>query len=427
MRILLVNPHETDQGGFSNVPLGLLYLAAALRAQGHEVSVVDGYLDGWAGIVSRIDEFAPEMVGITSYTPGRHKALDIARYAKEMPWNPMVVLGGPHPSIMWRQILEHYQFVDACVVGEGEQALVEIAAAGSAAGIPGVACRQDGKVSIGPRRKYVADLDEILFPAWDLVELDRYPGGGNVVMDVRGGPVPLGQVRIPVVFSRGCPGECSFCSTWWIWRGHRSRSGHNMAGELEMLNMRGYKHFVFEDDAMTIDRDRTLDLCREIVERDLHLAFFCTSRVDAMDDELALALKEAGCYGMSFGLESGAPEILDRIGKRQSMDDVRRAVDACRKAGIAVCGLMIVGNVGETDQTINQSVAMLRDLGVEDIGTVGGLWILPGTRVYRLSRQKGLIDDDFWLGQEPFKVWMDGFDRATLNKWHGAICTRSYV
>lgn len=423
MKVLLVNPPNTSQGGFSNAPLGLLYLAGALEQDGHEVALVDGYLDGWDGI-DRALSTGPEMVGITCYTPGRHNAMECARRAKGV--GAMTVLGGPHPTIMWKQILENYPEVDLCVLGEGEMTIRELAMWPNPGAVSGLAYRSSLGPVQTPHRPQVKNLDLIDFPAWHLCELDRYPGGSGIV-EARNHYIHLGQVRVPIVATRGCRHHCWFCSSWWIWEGHRARSGANVADEVQILVERGYHHFVFEDDAFTQYRASIMDFCMEVVDRDLPIAFFCTTSVDAFDAELARALKYAGCYGVSFGIESGSQRILDRIGKGTTVYQNEMAILQAKAAGLAVCALIIVGNVGETDDTINETVGFLRRCDVQDIGTLGALWVFPGTALHGYAKRQGYVDDNYWLGpQETFTLY-DGWTPEHLGRWHHAVCTRTFL
>lgn len=406
MKVLLVNPHQTDQGGFSNAPLGLMYLASAIRDIA-EVKISDGYLVGREGIFKDIDEFTPEVVGITCYTPGRHKALEIARYAKSK--GCITVLGGAHPSIMYEQLFNYYPFIDYIVKGEGELAFLNLL------------------ISIEQKDSYhsklyeyqpVENLNRIQFPAWDLVNLFAYPGGGNVCYK----GIPLGQPRIPVIFSRGCTGHCNFCSTFWIWKTYRTRSPQNMVDEIEQLVSMGFTHLVFEDDTLTADLSNTKDMLRELIRRDLKIAFFATTKVDSFDEEVATLLYDAGCYGLSFGIESGSQIILKRIGKTMMIEDTKRTIAQAKKAGLDVCALTMVGNPGETNETINETINLLREMDIKDVGTIGCVWVLPGTALYNQCKFKDLIDDDFWLGEEEVFVYREP---QFESRWHGHICTKT--
>jgi anaerobic magnesium-protoporphyrin IX monomethyl ester cyclase len=423
LRIQLINPCETAQGNFSSAPLGLAYIASALLQDGHDVSIEDGYISGWEG-VDRALATGPDLVGVTCYTPGRHKSLEVCRRAKRA--GAVTVMGGPHPTIMHKQILQHYPEVDVCVLGEGEQTIREIAEGKAWPEIDGIAYRLGSEIIRTKRRQNIADLDEIPFPSWDCLTqpLNHYPGGGGI-HDIRGHKVSLGQVRVPLVMSRGCTGHCLFCNTFAHWRGYRARSGKNVADEVEMLVNRGYHHFVMEDDAMSLNRQTVMDFCHEIVARDLPIAFFATTRVDALDKEMAEALKQAGAYGLSLGIESGSQKILDRLSKGTTVEMNERALRIAKEAGLATCALVMVGTPGETDETINATIDLLRRCDVDDIGTLGQTWVFPQTALYQYAKRKGYINDDFWLGTAETFTLYDGWTEAQRARWHGHICTKT--
>jgi len=402
-RVLLVNPHETQQAGFSNPPLGLLYLAGNLLKNGFEVKLVDGCLEGKEAVKDAIEKFRPEIVGITCLTPGRKKALEIAEMAKNFDANVKVVMGGAHPTIMHKQIMENYPCVDYIVLGEGEETLLEIAQGQDPARINGVVYRDNGKIVKTPPREYIQNLDNIPMPAWHLLELNKYPAIDHGVY--RG--INLAEVpRISIIFSRGCKGHCDFCSTWWIWKGWRHRSAKNMADEIELLYRdHGIRHFCFADDAMTVDRQATIEFCDEIIDRQLNIVFHVTTRTDCVDEVVLEKLKAAGCYKISFGIETGSPALLEKMCKENDIANAERAIKLSKKAGLLATALLIIGNVGETKETVRDTIRFLRRTKPDDIGCVGGLWILPGTKLYQACKRKGYINDDYWLTDEPLKIY----------------------
>ncbi len=375
--VLLVNPHDSSQGGFSSAPLGLAYLAGSLAEAGVDVRIVDGYLDGFDGIKTAIDTWRPEWVGVTCYTPGRHQALKVLQYAKSV--GARTVIGGPHPTIMAEQMRAHYPFVDHIIRGEGERVLLELVADNIEPSVP----------------QRASDLDSIPFPAWHLLELNRYPGG--IPQSFRG--IDLGEPRIPVIFSRGCRGSCAFCSTWWVWKGWRRRSPENMVAELEILQHRyGVHHLVFQDDAMTLDVEATKELCRQIVGHGLRFGIFGTTRTDACDSEMFTLMAEAGFYGVSMGIESGSQRMLDLMGKRNTVEQNEAAINMAHAAGLAVCALIVQGYPGETDEDRRLTREFLNRTRPVDVGTIGCTWVLPGTKLYRQMVSEGRITDDYWLG-----------------------------
>ena len=421
-RVLLINPDDTAQGGFSNPPLGLAYLAGTLEKHKIDVRIVDGYLAGRHEIEKQVKGYEPDIVGITCYTPGRIQALSIATWVKRYRDNILTVIGGAHPTIMWKQILHHYPDVDICVLGEGEQTLVEIALNYPRETIQGIARRDDGSAIRNSSREYVTDLDSIPFPAWHLLPLNKYPARGQ---DIWNGIDLSKEPRVSVIYTRGCSASCEFCSTWWIWKGHRSRSANNMCDELDLLShVYNVKHIVFADDAFSVDMRAAKELCQTIIDRRLKLAWMATTRVDAVDRELLALMRRAGCYEISYGVESGSQRLLDKMGKKASVETAKQAISATRQVGIQATALLIVGNQGETKESINETVDFLREANPNKIGSVGGLWIFPGTVLYQHAKHDGLIDDSFWLTDQDTPVYLAEHTRKDLEMFLLAVDRR---
>jgi radical SAM superfamily enzyme YgiQ (UPF0313 family) len=189
-----------------------------------------------------------------------------------------------------------------------------------------------------------------------------------------------------------------------------------MADELELLYRDfGIRHFCFADDAMTVNRQATIELCDEIIARGLTIAFHVTTRTDCVDEVMLRKLKEAGCYKIAFGIETGSPLLLDKMGKANDIETSEKAIRLAKEAGIEVTALMIVGSVGETWDTIKQSVAFLKKTRPDEVGCAGGLWIFPGTKLFRDAKKQGYIDDDFWLTDEPYKTYTAEYSLAELS------------
>jgi radical SAM superfamily enzyme YgiQ (UPF0313 family) len=413
-KVLLVTPHETEQDGFTNPPLGLLYLAGTLLKHGFDVRIVDGCLQGITAVQKGLEEFNPHIVGITCLTPGRKKVMEIARMVKKYDHSIKVVLGGAHPSIMYNQIIEQYPEVDYVVIGEGEITLLEIARGDDISQISGMVYRsQEGKPVKNRSRNYVENLDDLPQPAWHLIDVRKYPARGKGF--IRGINLSK-EPRVSVIFSRGCKGHCDFCSTWWIWRGWRHRSAKNMVDEIELLYKDcGVKHFCFADDALTVDRQATIALCDEILARNLNIAFTATTRTDCVDEELLRKLKQAGCYEMGYGIETGSSDLLDKMRKENHLENSEIAIRLSKKIGIKTTALIIVGSIGETHETIQETVLFLQKSKPDLIGCAGSLWILPGTKVYQYCKKQGFIDDNFWLSEEPYKIYTLEHSREELN------------
>jgi len=405
MKVLLINPPGTDQSGFISPSPGLLYLAGNLLKHSIDVQFVDGCLEGLSAITRAVEEYSPDIVGIPCLTYYRHRAIEIAQLVKEMRPQVKVVFGGAHASIMYDQLLSNYPCIDYIVIGEGEMTLLELAQGNDVAGIDGLAYREHGAVIKNKTRQYVENLDELPFPAWHLIDFTKYPPWGRGYKN----GINLGRApRVPVVFSRGCKGHCDFCSSWWLWRGYRHRSPRNMADELEMLYRTfRMRHFCFVDDAMSVDMQATMELCDEIVARKLKIAFSITTRTDCVDEQLLKKLKAAGCYQIAFGIETGSPELLTKIFKENSVETSEKAIHMAKAEGIRVTALIMVGNIGETYETITDTLNFLKRTQPDELGSGIGLYIMPGTKLYRECKHRGVIDDDFWLTNEPYRIYTE--------------------
>jgi radical SAM superfamily enzyme YgiQ (UPF0313 family) len=426
-KVLLINPPELTYGGFFCPPLGLLYLAGTLRDKGIDVQFIDGCISGWSGIREKIRTYMPNIVGITCLTSTRKKVLAIAKMVKDKNKNATVVLGGVHPTIMYQQVLEHYDDVDIVVRGEGEISFLEIGQGIDLDKIDGIAYRDGTKVLKNADRHYVQNLDTLPFPAWDLIAdtLSEYPTTfPRGLINHNGIDIPHGP-RIPVIYSRGCIGHCDFCSSWWIWKKWRYRSAKNMVDELEWLyESFKIRHFCFDDDTITMDKQAILDLCDEIVKRRLHIAFSVNTRTDYIDFEILEKLKQAGCYIISYGIETGSPTLLSRMKKENDIQSSETAIALTKRAGLFPGVLIIVGYVGETKETIDETIDFLQRNDVDAIGSVGGLCIFPGTGVYKYAKKLGIIDDNFWLGDEPYMLYTREHSLRRLRFFTHAIRNR---
>ncbi|MBU4311970.1 MAG: B12-binding domain-containing radical SAM protein [Candidatus Omnitrophica bacterium] len=418
-KVLLINPPESGMGEHSFPPLGLLYVAGVLQKENVQVKIIDGFLDGWQGIESSIRDYKPDIVGMTCHTYARVQVLKIAKLAKEILRGVTVVVGGAHPTIMARQMLENYTFIDVVAIGEADYTLLDICRGRDYSEIPGIGYRHEDKVIINPERKIIDDLDSVPFPAWNLLDLKRYPPDGEGVyrgIDLEKEPC------IPILFSRGCVGNCNFCSNRLMWKRWRHRSPTNTLDELELLNKKfSIKHFVFIDDCFSVNKKATIELCRGIAERKLNIVFDIVTRTDCVDDEVLQALKDAGCYQINYGIETASPRLLKIMGKPVGLEISEKAIKLTNSHGIRSTALFIAGCVGETAKTINETIDFLNRTDPSRIGVGKGLMIFPGTRLYNLAKEKGFISDDFWLTDYTWKVYTLDNSRMWLNIFGNAL------
>ncbi len=371
---------------------GLLSLAAVLRRAGHAVEVVDADLEHLAParVAERAARFGSRVVGITMNTFQVHAGLDVARAVKASRPDTVVVAGGPHPSAVPEDVLKE-EAVDAACVGEGEETVVELADAIEAGrpldGIAGIAWRDGDRVRRTPPRPGLADLDALPFPAYDLAgDLRRYPGAHPV----RQPP------SMHVLASRGCPFRCTFCSDAVFGKHVRFVSPARVADEIEALHRDfGVREVFFQDDTMNLKREWFEAVCDALIARDLprRVVFKTQFRVNRtlIDAALLAKAKAAGCWAVFFGVESGSQAVLDGIRKGTTLDEIRRAFDLARGAGLTTIASFMVGNIGDTVQTVADSVSLCRQIAPDEFGFAIAT-PLPGTEFHRVAREKGWIE-----------------------------------
>jgi anaerobic magnesium-protoporphyrin IX monomethyl ester cyclase len=384
-KIALVNP-PLLKGVYHHqlfLPLGLAYLAAVLKKNGHEVTVIDCLaLDmNHEQLKVKIASFEPDVVGITSMTPMIQSTLLSARVAKEACPDAVVTLGGPHATFMDRQILEQEAAVDVVVRGEGEQTLLEmaqnVAESKSLHKIDGITLRDGDQIIQTPNRSFIQNLDELPYPAYDCFQLDRYR--------------LFGKLFLPIITSRGCPFQCSFCTTSRILgKEYRARSPKNIVDELEFLkNTYGADAFTFYDDTLTLDKNRIFKICEGIKARKINLPWDCQTRVDQVSREVLAEMRATKCQQVFFGVESGCQEILDAVKKRTTVEQNAKAIELAKEAGLFVAISIMIGYPGETKDMLRQTLGFVRKTEPDDVYLCVAT-PYPGTELRRLVEEMGL-------------------------------------
>lgn len=415
-RILFINPTENQQAGYKPSPLGLLYLASFLRTYNKKltVGVVDGAIEGEKAIIERLKEIKPDLVGVSVLTLGRHHSLKVARLAKQIVPGCKVVFGGIHATLMSQQMMENYSEVDYIVRGEGEVVLNDLVSGKKLNKINGLVFRNtDGAVVKNPNQALIKDINTIPFPAWDLVDLSKYPARGYGTIN---GINLENEVRFTVIFSRGCMGACTFCSSWIVWTGYRTRTGKNVADEIELLvKNHNAKHFWFCDDTLTGNREEMISFCKEIIKRKLKVAMMGNTRVDKVDEKLLSWMKKAGFYRLDYGIESGSPAMLLKINKRTDLEKIKRAMTITKKSKMQAGALMMYGLPGETEKDRVLSEKLMSQIKPDGIGTLGEVWIFPGTALYVQAKNAKIISDNFWLKKKPYYPYRGGIGNDPIN------------
>lgn len=391
MRILLVQANKSE--GIAPVfPLGLAYLAGSLLKTRHKVRSFDLYLyrDHKGGLKKTMAEFCPDVVGISlrnldnqqysapvSFLPEVRQAVKICQESSRA----KIIVGGSGFSIAPEQLLD-YLGVDLGIVGEGETALGDVVQAleeGRDCGtIPGVVMRCRGKTKMAkPCRK--KDLDSLELPNREIFEPKKYLQEG-VVLNVR--------------TKRGCPFKCIYCSTPQI-EGNRMRfvTPQKVVDELEKLKKDfGADEFYFTDNIFNYPAEHAESICEEIISRGLDIRWYGLANPCSLSKDLLRLMKEAGCFGLSLGNESGSPQMLKNLRKNFTVEQVRQSCLDCRELGINYTCFLLLGGPGENRKTVEESISLMERLRPDSLSVTVGIRVYPQTELARIARDEGILD-----------------------------------
>lgn len=434
MKVLLVMPPVSEhvfRPGHPP-PLPLLSLAAVLRKAGHDPAIVDlNLLQSPPTIahgefcvnyvIDMIDNLSPDVIGINCFTAARfpfiHRLADTIKQGHpDLP----IIIGGMHPTLFHREILEQCLSIDAIVIGEGELQIVALMEAyssgtGDACGflrnIDALAYRtHDGEVILNPRKGYIQNLDSLPPLAWDLVHFEDYYADHSMWHNPRGLKI---NMSVPIYTSRSCPFDCNFCSSYHLMgHGLRLRSPSKVVDEMETLyKTYGQNYFGFIDDNLVVNKKHVLSICNEIIRRGMDIEFesHVGFHINSLDEEIIDAMVRAGCTYFILPIEHGNEQIRNKvIGKRLSREKIFEVVEICKRYNVLTGTSCIMGFPEDTNETLEETFQLLGELKL-DMVNVATLIPFPGTKVFNQAIRDHLffdvVDiDSLWNG-----TWiMDG-------------------
>jgi len=381
-RILFINPSKTAGQRFTWPHMGLGYLASCLKQKGVTVNIFDMRVVGSSlpTVFDIVGRFRPNYVGITAMTEDMDRAGLVAEICKKVDPGILTILGGVHVSTLPFPTMSAFPQFDIGVIGEGEYVLptlIEMLDRGESLDtLGGIVYRSHGAIKITALRPFIEDLDALPFPAWELFPLQLYRGY-NETIGKHG-------LELPILTSRGCPFQCVFCARPSGSKA-RLRSPKNVVDEIERNYDRFKSRYLFiSDENFTFNRSRVHRICHEIVDRGLDIEWWCESRVDTCDRETLVLMKKAGCYLVSFGVESGNPEILRSIKKRITLSQCESFTRTCRELGIITEAYFILGHPYETRKTAEDTISFARKLNTDRM-SIGIMVPLPGTEVANMA------------------------------------------
>ncbi|MDD5439343.1 MAG: radical SAM protein [Candidatus Omnitrophica bacterium] len=410
-KVLLIRPPSVTKGmNFiaTQFPLNIASIAANLAANDCEVRIWDFDVEPMdeQAFAARLKEFSPLLVGISCYTPTITSGGAIARLVKKHLPGAQTVVGGPHVSALPEATMEEFRDFDIGAVGEGEEVLVELARQARQSGrlddVPGIWFRKNGAVvTTGPRMP-IRDLDKLPFPLRELLNWKLYTGQSH-----RGFSRSFLKIT-EIMTARGCPNRCAFCASDVVMgKGVRFRSASYVLKEIdECVSRFGVNHFVISDDTFTLNEDRLYEICEGFSRH--KVSWNCNARVWPLSKKILSAMARSGCKGITFGVESGSPRVLKLIKKNVTIEQIRDAFRWSREAGIKLieADIIVGAHPDETAEDVRMTKKLLAGLA-PDIIMASIIVPYPGTEIYRIMSERGLIfQDKQWdsftlFGKEP--------------------------
>lgn len=395
--VLLINPPwiTRDQNIWHGIkgampPLGLLSIGAVLERAGLEVHILDAHLEAMseAEVLAAIAAARPRVVGITMMTSTALVSHRIAQLAKQVDPDILVVVGGVHPDALPEETLRN-RCIDVVVRGDGEFTMLELSQGQPLDEVAGISFRQEGRPRHNPDRPVLLDLGSLPPYAYHLVPMGRYY------------PAVGAYRKLPAInmlMTRGCPGKCIFCNSAETTL--RSRPAAMVVSEIEHLrDTYGVREIQFYDDTFTVEKRNALEFCRLMEERRVGVGFTCFARADCFSERMAVALRQAGCHQVMFGLESGSPRILRNLRKDIDLERTHEAVRLAKREGLEVRAAFVFGTPGETLETLEETMAFTLDLD-PDLAIFNIMTPYPGTQLYQWALDRGLLTSDDWWEYE---------------------------
>jgi len=385
MNIVLIYPFfSIDRVHIENIeapPIGLHYLGAQLKEQGHEVKLLNWHdvRDKPHIIQEALLTLKPDLVGFSIFHANRWGGIQLAKIFKEHFPDVPIVFGGIGATFLDDHLLRHFPWIDIIVRGEGEITF------------PALIHRIE-------TQKSYSDLPGLTFKVGDIIQRNK---DSERIEDLDTLPMPAAHYTFHhLALSRGCPGKCTFCGSPWFWGPKvRFHSADYFVGQLELLYEKGQRFFHISDDTFTMRKKLVLEICTLIVEKKLDITWAAISRVDCIDEEILKAMRMAGCIQISFGVESGSENIRNMLNKKFTDEQIHRAFALTVSYGILARAYIIYGCPGESPDTVQETIRLLRD--IRPLVTIFHvLAMFPGTYLYDLYKSHTGATDDIWLSRE---------------------------
>lgn len=362
-------------------PLDLMYMASVAEQAGLEAKIRDYSQDG--DFEKDLKDFQPDYLVINIATPTLEHDLEAVKKAKELCPNIVTIAKGAAFLTLGMAILEEHKYLDIGILGETEETLREILECREKSEILGIYYHDDLLIKFTGKRPFIEDLDTIPFPARHLVDNSIYRRPDN------------NKVQATIKVSRGCPFHCFFCLATPVSGAKvRRRSVENIIQEIkECVDKYNITNFLFWSDIFNLDRKWVFDLCQAIIDSGLKITWSANTRADTADLEMAKKMYESGCRLVSIGVESGSQYMLDKMGKKITLDDIRKTVKIFKKAKIRIYNYFVIGLPWEDEDTVEDTIRFAIELDSDFISFYTAT-PLPGSSFYNYAKEHNLFDKD---------------------------------
>jgi len=388
-----------SRGRAQRHPDYLAIATAVLERDGHKVKLLDAAaLNMPLSQVEQIArDFKPELSIVHTTTPSIYNDIEHVERLKDL--GATTVLIGAHASALPEETMQISPKIDCIARGEYDYTLRDIANQKPWANIESLTFRTGKEMIHNKPRQLIGNLDELPFPAWHQTNIHDYHDSGKLY--------PF----VTLISGRGCPNSCTFCLLPQVFYGrrYRLRSARNVVAEIEydLELFPDLKEIMFEDDTLTADRNRTREICNEILRREINISWSANARADLDDLDLMRLMKEAGCRMLVVGFEFGDQQVLDNVQKRLTIEQMKEFSALAKKAGIMVHGCFMVGGPGETKETTGKTMQLMRDLKADTI-QITALTPYPGSEFYTWCKAHNYITAKDWT------EWVDGKEQTTV-------------
>lgn len=362
-------------------PTDLMYLAAIAEREGLKAKIKDYSQSG--NLEQDLREFKPDYLVVNIATPSLEHDLDAIRKAKEINPEIITIAKGAAFLTLGEKILAEHEFLDFGILGEAEETLKEILEEQEKTRILGIYYKENGNVKFTGNRAFIEDLDSLPFPARHLVDNSIYRRPDN------------NKVQATIRVERGCPFHCFFCLATPVSGAKvRRRSVENIVAEIrECVEKYNIRNFLFWSDIFNLDKKWTMDLCQAIIDSGLKITWSANTRADTADLEMAKMMYKSGCRLVSIGVESGSQEMLEKMGKNITLNDVRRTVKVFKQAKIRIYNYFVIGLPWETEETVEETIKFAIELNSDFISFYTAT-PLPGSRFYDYAKEHNLFDKE---------------------------------